>query len=121
MTLGQKWNAREIPEKPGEYRDIQLGPNPLKFKSGGRFYQASIAAHVRVETRRHFGYWPISKLSGLYDERTRATITRGMELDYLPMTDVERSWPGINSVAELAVRPVITLRALDHWSADDPL
>jgi hypothetical protein len=117
--IGQKWNAGEIPEEPGEYRDVQFAPNPLKFKSRGSFHQASITANVLVGTRLHFGYWPISKLSGFYDERTGATITRRMEFDNLSMVEVERSWPRINSIAELAVRPVITLRALDHWSAND--
>lgn len=119
--IGQKWNVGEIPEEPGEHRIDQLAPNPLKFKSGGRFHQATITANVLVETRLHFGYWPISKVSGFYDEKTGATITRHIEFGNLPVIEVERSWPRISSVAELAVRPVITLRALDHWSADDPL
>jgi hypothetical protein len=118
--IGEKWNAGEIPQKPGEY-PIQFAPNPLKFRSGGSFRQASISANVLVETRLHFGYWPISKLSGFYDERTGATITQHMEFGNLSMIEVERSWPRINSITELAVRPVITLQALDHWSADDPL
>jgi hypothetical protein len=49
--IRQKWNAGEIPEKPGEYRDVQFTPNPLKFKSRGSFHQASLAANVLVETR----------------------------------------------------------------------
>jgi hypothetical protein len=119
--IGQKWNAREIPELPSEYRDVQVAPNPSKFKSGGRFYRARITANVRVEARLHFGYWPISKMSGFYDERSGATITRNMEFNNLSMIEVEKNWPRINSVADLAVRPVVTLRALDHWSSDDPL
>lgn len=119
--IGQMWNAREIPEQPGEYRDVQFAPNPLKFKSGERFYRGKITANVLVETRLHFGYWPISKAFGFHDERTGATITRNMEFDSLSMVEVEKNWPRIKSVAELAVRPVITLRALDHWSSDDPL
>ncbi len=117
--IGQAEHGRNS-ETPGEHRVAQLAPNPLKFKSGGRFHQASIAANVLVETRLHFGYWPISKVSGFYDEITGATITRHMEFDNLSMIEVEKNWSRINSVAELAVRPVITLRALDHWSADDP-
>src|SRR6266478_6185320 len=117
--IGQKWNAREIPEQPGEYRDIQLAPNPAKYQSGGRFHRARITANVRVETRVHFGYWPISKVSGFIDENTGAVTTRGLEFDNLSMLEVERRWPRINNVADLAVRPVITLRALDYWSADD--
>lgn len=119
--IGQKWNAGEIPQGPGEYRAIPLAPNPIRYESGGRFHRARVAASVRVETRLHFGYWPIAKLSGFRDERTGAITTRNMEFGWLSMVEVERHWPRINSLADLAVRPVITLRALDHWSADDPL
>ena len=94
-----------IPETPGEHRVAQLAPNPLKFKSGGRFHRASITANVLVETRLHFGYWPISKVSGFYDEITGATITRHMEFDNLSMIEVEKKWPRIYSITELAVRP----------------
>jgi hypothetical protein len=119
--IGQKWNAGEIPQDPGEYPAIPLVPNPVRYESGGRFHRARVAASVRVETRLHFGYWPIAKLSGFHDERTGAIMTRHIEFDRLDMVEVERNWPRINSLADLAVRPVITLRALDHWSADDPL
>src|SRR6266516_1571660 len=37
------------------------------------------------------------------------------------MSDVERHWPRICAIEELAVRPVLTLRALDCPSHDDPL
>ncbi|MGH9719569.1 MAG: restriction endonuclease [Bryobacteraceae bacterium] len=119
--IGQKWNAGEIPEQPGEYRDVEFAPNPSKFKSGGKFYKARITAKVLVETRRRFGYWSVSKMSGFHDERTGATVTRHLEFDYLSMIEVERNWPRINSVGELAVHPVIILKALDHWSPDDPI
>lgn len=119
--IGQKWNAREIPEQPGEYRNVQVAPNPSKFKSRGMFHRANITANVLVEARLHFGYWPITKMSGFYDERTGATITRNMEFNNLSMIEVEKNWPRINAVAELAVHRVITLRAFDQWSSDDPL
>jgi hypothetical protein len=119
--IGQKWNAREIPQQPGEYGNVELAPNPTKYRSGSGLQRANVTASVRVETRRHFGYWPISKVSGFFDERTGSITTRSLESDYLSMVEVERSWPRIRRLEELAVRPVITLRALDHWSADDPL
>lgn len=119
--IGQKWNAREIPEQPGEYRNLPLAPKPTKYQSGGRFHRARVAVNVLVETRVHFGYWPISKVSGFFDEKTGTITTRNLEFADLSMVEVERGWPRIKSIAELAVRPVITLRALDHWSADDPL
>lgn len=119
--IGQKWNSGEIPQEPGEYRAIPLAPEAVEYHSGGRLHRARVAAAVRVEARLHFGYWPIKKLSGFYDEKTGAIMTRNMEFDWLSMVEVERSWPRINSLADLAVRPVITFRALDYWSADDPL
>jgi len=119
--IGQKWNSGEIPQEPGEYRAIPLARDPVKYRSGGLLHPAWVTTSVLVETRLHFGYWPIAKLSGFYDERTGATITRDMRFDWLSMVEVERNWPRIKSLADLAVRPVITLRALDHWSADDPL
>lgn len=117
--IRQKWNARAIPEEPGEYKGVEFAPNPVKFKSGGRFFRAKITANVFVEKRLHFGYWPISKVSGFLDDATGAIITRNVEFGNLSMVDVEKNWPRINSIDELAVRPVITLRALDHWSPDD--
>jgi hypothetical protein len=119
--IGQKWNAGGIPQQPGEYLAVPFAPNPAKYQSGGRFHRGRVVANVRVETRLHFGYWPVSKVSGFYDERTGAISTRHLEFDNLSMVEVERNWPRISGVAELAVRPMIMLRALDHWSSDDPL
>lgn len=119
--IGKKWNAGEIPQSPGEYRGVSFAPNPVKYQSGGSLHRARVTANVHVETRLHFGYWPVSKVSGFYDESTGSTIARHLEFDNLSMVEVERNWPRIDNVAELAVRPVITPRALDHWSADDPL
>lgn len=74
--IGRKWNAKEIPQEPGEYDGIELATNPLRFAVGCRFSRANVTASVRVEKRLHFGYWPISKVSGFFNEATGATITR---------------------------------------------
>jgi hypothetical protein len=118
--IGRMWNAKEIHEEPGVYGGIELAPNPLKFTVGARISRANVTASVRVEKRLHFGYWPISKPSGFFDEATGATITRHLESDSLVMAEVEKNWPRIASAEELAVAPVITLRAVDFVSADDP-
>jgi len=119
--IGQKWNAGEIPQTPGEYAAIPLATKPVKYHSNGQTCRAYVTASVKVETRLHFGYWPVARLSGLGDEKTGAIFTRHMEFDWLSMVEVERNWPRINSPSDLAIRPVISLKALDHWSVDDPL
>jgi hypothetical protein len=119
--IGRKWIGNEIPHEPGQYEGIELAPNPLKFRVHGRFCRADVAASVWIEERLHFGYWPVTKLSGFFDEATGATMTRGLELSNISMLDVEGSWRRIRSVQELAIAPVVKLRALDHPSCEDTL
>jgi len=119
--IGQKWNVQQIPQEPGEHRGIELAPGPLKFQAGRAFQQAYIVAQVVVESRLHFGHWPISKVSGFLDESSGAIVTRRVEFGNLSMIDAEQTWPRIKSLDDLAVRPAMVLRVLDHPGPDDEL
>jgi hypothetical protein len=119
--IGQKWNAKQIPQTPGVYRGIELAQDPLKFVVRGRFSRARVSANVTIESRLHFGYWPVSAASGFFDEANDATITRSLELDVLSMQEVEQQWQRVDKPEDLQVRPVLKLRAFDRPSPDDPL
>ncbi len=116
--LWHKWNTQKLPEKPGRYEGVEFVDNPVKVDTDGTLYDMNITACLTIESRLYSGDIRIEELSGLHDELKGETITRNMRTENIVFANVEKSWRRITSVEELAVRPVLTLRALDMYRAE---
>ncbi|MEK0338561.1 MAG: hypothetical protein QQN41_14120, partial [Nitrosopumilus sp.] len=46
------------------------------------------------------------------------TLTRGFTTDKLDMSDVESNWMQIESVDDIAITPVITIKASDTYTGE---
>ena len=66
-----------------------------------------------VEQRLYFGYVPLAEIFGLRNEIDGAVTTRGFTTHEVDVRVVESQWRRIESIEELAVKPVILLVATD--------
>lgn len=113
VLLQTRWNSGELPSEPGDHRDIPLAKVPTTISYGSESLEANILAHIRVKRRLFFGQLPLIEARGFRDEYTGHLLTPGFTTDWLNAAEVERNWRQLESVDEIAVKPVLELLALD--------
>ncbi len=114
--LIKAWNASKLPVEPGMHNELRFIEGEVFTKIRETLYgPVEITANTEVEQRLLFGEWPISEAKGFRDEITGAFTTMGITTGSLNMADVEGKWRRIKSLEELAVRPALTLMALDAY------
>jgi len=115
-VLRDQWNLGKLPYEPGEHRNIPL----IRVTTGftrGKVFEAEILTHIRVKRRLFFGQLPLIQGKGFLDEYAgHLLIPGGFTTDWLNAADVERNWRKLESVDEIAVKPVLKLLALDAFS-----
>lgn len=119
LTLLQAmWHRMEISDQPG-IRETSIEPNPVLVQAqDGHFEHVGITARFEIIQRLYFGELPITKITGFRDETTGNIILPNkaeVVFDTIDFGEVERSWLRIASEDVLAVRPVMTLMALDYY------
>jgi len=112
-VLRDQWNSGKLPYEPGEHRDIPL----IRVTTGftrGKVFETEILTNIRVKRRLFFGQLPLIQGKGFLDEYTgHILIPGGFTTDWLNAAEVERSWRQLESIDEIAVKPVLELLALD--------
>lgn len=113
--LCKKWNSGLLPIESGEYRDVKLADVKTFVKTEGNFYQVEVTANIHVEKNLYFGQLPLVKIKGFEDQIGDGLITKGFETADLDVVEVERNWQRVKSEKELAVKPIFSLMATDHY------
>ena len=94
-------------------KDLELVNGITKVKSGNQFRELNAKLNLVVESRLYFGELPLKELSGFKDEITGRTITKGFITKDLDVEEIQKYWRRINSLEELAIKPLLTLEASD--------
>lgn len=107
------WNSGSLPEQLGEHRDIGFIDGITKIKYEDEFYFVKVTANFFVISRLFFGELDIEEISGFSDEISGGIITTGFKTGILDAGIVEKEWKLINSIEDLAIKPVAVFMALD--------
>jgi hypothetical protein len=105
-----RWDAGDIPDTPGEHKDIPVTNEETFIKTSGQLYNVSITVRAVIGERLHFGQLPIEDTSGLKDELTDGYMTTSFTTAKISFADVEKTWEPISSIQQLSVKPMLTLR-----------
>lgn len=108
-----RWNSRELPSELGEHKEIPVAKVPTTVLHGGQFLEVNILVDIMVTRRLFFGHLPLTQFSGFRDEYTGHILTPGFTTDWLNAADVERNWRQLESLDEIAIKPILELVALD--------
>jgi len=108
-----RWNSGELPSELGEHKEIPVTKVPTTVLHGHQFIEVNILADIMVTRRLFFGQLPLEQVTGFRDEYTGRILTPGFTTGWLDAAEVERNWRQIQSVDEIAVRPILELVALD--------
>ena len=101
-----RWDKNEIPKVAGEHLDLPLVHEPTFLKGSLGLFEAKILFCVFVQEVLHFGQLPIEEMRGFKDEVSGGVITKGFTTQKFAFERIGREWPRINSVDQLAVRPM---------------
>lgn len=110
--LNRKWQDRLLPIEPGEYNNLELVEGKVFLKAMNRLYPVNVIANITVGKKLFFGQVPIVKGKALLDNVQRKFIpaeefmSTSLDLDGIPLTEIEKKWKRIESPDELAVEPV---------------
>lgn len=108
-----RWNSGELPSELGQHKQIPVAKVPTRVLHGGQFLEVNIFADIIVTRRLFFGHLPLAQFSGFRDEYTGGILTPGFTTDWLNAADVERNWRQLESMDEIAIKPILKLVALD--------
>lgn len=107
--LGKQWNNDVIPSIPGEHRGIPLCNGETFIKTDDQLYAVEVKVNVRVVEKLFFGQMPIEASRGFTDEVTGDFITHSFTTALLNIHETEEKWEQINSIEQLAVKPMLVL------------
>lgn len=110
------WDSNKLPSEPGEHRDVILTKDTVLMFCDEKFFEVKITAKLIIEQRFFWGYLPLTQIKGFKDEYTGHLLTPGFTTDWLDFRRVEKSWRRLESVNEIAVKPVLELSALDIFN-----
>lgn len=122
--LWASWNRGEISDEPGSYVGLDVSSDPTFVKSeDGNFEQVKIEGNFEVVKKLYFGELPLTKVTGFRDEVTGSLVVPGdseIITDWIDTVEVEESWVRIPSLEVLAIKPIMILKALDHFPSELP-
>jgi len=92
--------------------DVIFHNDPIMLRYGNSFFEVRIGAKYLAEKELRLGFVPLEEFSGFHDVATGAVITNGFTTGSLDIKEVREKWQRINSLDELAIKPVITLTSI---------
>ena len=107
--LGKQWNSGVIPSVCGEHRGIPICDGETFIKTDDQLYAADVKANVRVVEKLFFGQFPIESTRGFTDESTGDFLTSSFTTAHLNIHEAEKQWKQIDSIEQLAVKPILVL------------
>lgn len=112
--LSKRWEDGTIPTEPGWYEDVILIPEPTFILSEGKLCHVNIKAGVLVEQHLYFGQHPISDMKGISDEIKGGVKTMSFTTAPFCIDEVQKNWQKIDTVDDLAVKPVLSFMLKNH-------
>lgn len=103
-----RWDDGSIPHTQGEHRDLALATEPTFLQSSHGMFEARITFDISVFEVLHFGQIPLTEVRGFRDEIKDKVITRGFTTGRFDFEIINREWQRIDSIDQLAVKPLIT-------------
>ena len=107
--LARKWNAHELPDRPGRHEVLLAEQARLSRDAAG---EVRVTAEIVIEEAYYFGPWSI-QTRGFQNAQTGGLVTREIRTDALSPYEIEHGrvpgWRKIDNPDTLAVRPVIGL------------
>lgn len=117
--IASAWNQSKLPDSPGAHVDVELWPTAFFQASPGVVGPVRITIEYTVSRRLYFGQWIMEEAKGFRDEHDGAFITKSFTTKSLDTEAVEQTWQRIESVEQLAVKPIVMLRGNDLIPVDD--
>ena len=108
----ERWG---FPDAAGLHRGLEFVQNPVKIQTDGKFYAMNLSANLVVKVRRFFGQLALTDCSGFYDELTGEAFVKEIMTESFEFAEIQKQWRPIESTEELAIKPVVTLRAFDLY------
>jgi hypothetical protein len=110
------WNQHQLPSEPGEYSGVTLLDGDfLICLDDGTFHEVKATIDLEVISELYFGQVPLINVKGFQDQVTGDLHTAGFTTDFIDVAKVEQHWLKIESAGVLAVKPLLTLKALDVY------
>jgi hypothetical protein len=116
--LGKQWNNDAIPSVSGEHRGIRLCEGESCIKTDDQLFQINVTANVRVVEKLFFGQFPIESTRGFTDESDGGFHTTSFTTASINISETEKQWERIDSIEQLAVKPVLVLHFKSMWSPE---
>lgn len=116
-----RWEDGSFPHEKGHFGGVSLTKEPMYIKGVSGLVEASITFKVSVEEDLHFGQIPLVELRGFRNEVTGATFSRGFTTGDFDFNKIGREWQKIESVDQLAVKPLIELAVSSTYQRYNPI
>ena len=113
--LQARWNSGELPSGLGVHVEIPLARVPTTVLLEGQFVDVNILADIMVTRRLFLGQLPLEQIRGFRDEFTSQILTPGFTTGWLNNKEVEETWQQLETIDEIAIKPVFELVALDMF------
>lgn len=114
--IKKAWNENKFPDEPGEHRDLKFVEEDAYFKVDDVLYgPAEITANIIVKQELYFGELPIDEAKGFHNEATGGFITRSFKTTKFDIGYIQKKWRLIDSKAEIAIEPVMTMYMSDFY------
>jgi Restriction endonuclease len=107
--VAARWEDETIPVEIGEHRDLPLVDEPTFFQGLDFRFEATIRLNAAVREVIYFGQLPIVDIRGFKSELDGATHFKTMTTAPINLDTVAREWKQIESIDQLAVKPVLSL------------
>ena len=104
-----RWSDGSIPHKVGEHCGLALTKEATFLKGSLGLFEAKIEFRCKVSQVLHFGQLKLTELRGLRDEVSADVITNGFTTEAISFERVGHEWQKIESIDQLAVKPLVTL------------
>jgi hypothetical protein len=118
--VAARWEDGTIPEAVGEYRDLPLVDEPTFLKGVGSRFEATIRLNASVQEVISLGHLPIAEIRGFKSELKGVTHFKSMTTTPIDLDNVGREWKRIDSIDQLAVKPVLSLTVKSVFPRYEP-
>ncbi len=105
------WNSDKLPKKSGEYFDLKFVDEPVFIKDGEKLIPIELTANIVTRQQVFFGHIPIKSMRGFHDVSTGGVYTRSLTTEWLNTETIEKKWQKVESLDQLAVKPLIIMHA----------
>ena len=116
--LDERWAASDIPYEPGTHEAIRLTEHDAHLLSDGELHKVELAATITVSQELYFKQLEVTEIAGFQDEIQGGIVAREFVTAGIHIPTIEEDWERIQSVDDLAVRPLMRLQLMGMRSRE---